>query len=99
MDDNSFAAEVNRILSGVKHPYISRTLKELGILKSVQIDSKKVIVALAYPFGGIPIKNEIERIIRKPLEDIGAFVEITATVMNQQELQKFLAMEQDAWAG
>ena len=99
MGEDSFVTETDRILSGVKHPYINKTLKELGILKSVKAEGKKVTVTLAYPFEGIPIKAEIEQNVRKPLEEIGASVEINSIIMSQKELQQFLALEQAAWTG
>ena len=99
MEEDTFVSQADKILSEVKHPYISKTLKELGILKSSRIDGKTVTVTLAYPFEGIPIKDEIEQSVRKLLEEIGASVEITAIIMSQKELQEFLSMEQAAWTG
>ena len=91
--------EVRQALSDVKHPAIDHTLIDLGMLKDITITNDKVELTLAFPFPEIPIKDYLINSVREPIEKLGVEVEIKVTVMNQEELQRFLAMEQDAWKG
>ena len=91
--------DIRKAIAGIKHPAIEHTLLELGIIKAINIESGKATIILAFPFPNIPIKNRLINSVREPIEKLGVEVEINATVMNQEELQRFLAMEQDAWKG
>ena len=91
--------DVREILEGVRHPAIDRTLLDLGIIKSVAVESDNVHVLLAFPFPNIPIKEYLINSVRGPLGERGIAVEIETTVMDEEELQKFLAMEKEGWKG
>ena len=90
-------AEVQKAVSQVKHPAIDHTLPDLGIVKDITVEGNKVMVTFAFPFPNIPIKDRLVNSIREPIEELGAEVEVKITEMNQEELQKFLTMEQEAW--
>ena len=89
--------KVRNAVAQVKHPAIDRTLMELGILKDITVEGDTVFVTLAFPFPGIPIRELLIESVRKPVEKLGAKVEVKTTVMTAEELQAFLAMEQEAW--
>ncbi|RLG35974.1 metal-sulfur cluster biosynthetic enzyme [Methanosarcinales archaeon] len=89
--------KVRNAVAQVRHPAIDRTLMELGILKDITVEGDKVIITLAFPFPGIPIRELLVESVREPVEDMGAKVEVKTTVMTTEELQAFLAMEQEAW--
>jgi len=89
--------KVRNAVAQVRHPAIDRTLMELGILKDITVESDKVIITLAFPFPGIPIRELLVESVREPVEEMGAKVEVKTTVMTAEELQAFLAMEQEAW--
>ena len=89
--------KVRNAVAQVKHPAIDRTLMELGILKDITVEGDTVFVTLAFPFPGIPIREMLVESVRKPVEELGAKVEVKTTVMTTEELQAFLAMEQEAW--
>ena len=89
--------KVHNAVAQVKHPAIDRTLMELGILKDITIEGDTVFVTLAFPFPSIPIGELLIESVREPLEELGAKVEVKTTVMTAEELQAFLAMEQEAW--
>ncbi|MCW3137002.1 MAG: iron-sulfur cluster assembly protein [Methanophagales archaeon] len=89
--------KVRNAVAQVKHPAIDRTLMELGILKDITVEGDKVIITLAFPFPGIPIRELLVESVREPVEEMGAKVEVKTTVMTAEELQAFLAMEQEAW--
>ena len=91
--------DVRKILVDVKHPAIDRTLLDLGIIKSTTVKNNNVEILLAFPFPNIPIGEQIINSVREPLSKQGLEVKIETTVMNKEELQKFLAMEQESWKG
>jgi metal-sulfur cluster biosynthetic enzyme len=91
--------DVRNVLAWVNHPMIDCSLLELGIIKHIAVEQGKVKVTLAFPFPNIPIKDHIIHSVREPLQKLGAEIEVKLTVMNHDALQKFLAMEQDAWKG
>jgi len=91
--------DVRNVLAWVNHPMIDRSLLELGIIKHIAVEQGKVKVTLAFPFPNIPIKDHIIHSVREPLQKLGAEIEVRLTVMNHDALQKFLAMEQEAWKG
>ncbi|MFX1555476.1 MAG: iron-sulfur cluster assembly protein [Promethearchaeota archaeon] len=99
MDTNISEEDVRNVLAWVNHPMIDRSLLELGIIKHIAVEQGKVNVTLAFPFPNIPIKDHIIHSVREPIQKLGAEIEVKLTVMNHDELQKFLAMEQDAWKG
>jgi metal-sulfur cluster biosynthetic enzyme len=91
--------EIRRVIEQVRHPAIDHTLMDLGMIKDVGIEGEKVTLTFVFPFPGIPIKDRLIDSVRLPLINLGAEVEIVTTVMNQEELNKFLAMEEDGWKG
>ena len=90
---------IRKILSVVKHPAIDRSLLDLGIIEKIAIMESRVIIILALPFSGIPkqIEDFLVQSVQEPIKNIGYEVEVKTTVMNQEALQKFLAMEKEAW--
>lgn len=91
--------DIRKAIAGIKHPAIDHTLLELGIIKAINIENGKATIILVFPFPNIPIKDHLINSVREPIEKLGVEVEMKVTVMNQEELQRFLAMEQDAWKG
>jgi metal-sulfur cluster biosynthetic enzyme len=91
--------DVRSILADVKHPAIDRTLLDLGIIKSITVENNNVKILLAFPFPNIPIEEQLIQSVREPLNRQGLAAEIGITVMDEEELHKFLAMEQEGWKG
>ena len=88
---------VRDLLKEVKHPAIDRSLLDLGIVKDIVVKDDKVVITMALPFPNIPVIDQLVSSIKEPIEKIGVEVEIKQTVMNQEEVQKFLTMEQENW--
>ncbi len=86
-------------IKDVKHPAIDHTLLDLGIVKHVSTDEDNVYVTFAFPFPSIPIADTLIRSISEPLQRIGANVMVDMVLMTEEEKQKFLRMEQEAWKG
>ena len=97
MIENIQEEEIRKVISPVKHQAIDRTLVDLGIVKNLIVKDDRVIITLAFPSLEIPIKDYLVRSVREPIEKPNAKVEVKLTVMNQEELQKFLTMEREFW--
>jgi metal-sulfur cluster biosynthetic enzyme len=91
--------EIRTVLMQVKHPAIDCNLVDLGIVKNLKVKGDIVCVTIAFPFPNIPIKEYLIQSVKIPIEKLGAQVEMEETVMNQEELQEFLAMEKENWRG
>ncbi|OPX28237.1 MAG: hypothetical protein B1H06_03655 [Candidatus Cloacimonas sp. 4484_143] len=94
-----FEQKAIEIIKGVEHPAINHSLYDLGIIRSYEIKENNVLIVVALPALNIPILDMLIQSIKQPLEAINAKVYFEKTVMTQEELQKFLAMEQNAWKG
>jgi metal-sulfur cluster biosynthetic enzyme len=99
VETNISEEDVHNVLAWVNHPMIDRSLLDLGIIKHIAVEQRKVKVTLAFPFPNIPIKDHIIHSVREPIQKLGAEIELKLSIMNHEELQKFLAMEQEAWKG
>jgi thioredoxin 1 len=95
--------EIRRVLAEVTHPEIARTLVDLGMLKDIGVEGKKVTLTLALPIMGIPtqVKDYLLNSIRQALANLDASLEaaINLAEMNPDERAKFLTMEQEGWIG
>jgi metal-sulfur cluster biosynthetic enzyme len=91
--------DVRKALAGVKHPMIDRTLLDLGIIRYITVENDRAEITLAFPFPNIPIKEHLINSVREPITNLGAEVHVKLTVMNQEEIERFLAMEKEAWKG
>ena len=94
-----FKQKVIEIITGVKHPAINHTLYDLGIIKSYEIKDRNIEIVMALPALNIPILNMLIQSFKQPLETMEAKVNMQTVVMTQEELQKFLTMEKNAWEG
>jgi len=99
MAKNISKEDVQNAIAQIKHPAIDSTLVDLGIVKEVSVKENKVTIVMAFPFPNIPIKDHLVNSVKNPIENLGAEVEVKITVMSQDELEKFLAMEQRYWKG
>jgi ATP-binding protein involved in chromosome partitioning len=91
--------DVQNIIAQVKHPAIDCTLADLGIVKEVSLKDNKVTIIMAFPFPNIPIGDYLVNSVKEPIEKLGVEVEVKLMVMDQGELERFLAMEQENWKG
>jgi len=87
------------MLEKVKHPAIDRSLLNLGIIKEIAVKDDKVAITMALLFPNIPITDQLISSIKEPIDKPGMEVEVKQTIMNQNELQRFLTMEQEGWKG
>ncbi len=99
MNEKIDKGKVREAVSQVKHPAIDTTLAELGIVKQIEVTNEKAVITLAFPFPNIPIEDILVNSVKEPVEEMGWEVEVRTTVMNEQELQRFLALEKENWKG
>lgn len=91
--------QIRKQLSQVKHPAIDCDLVKLGIVKHIAIQGNKAAITMAFPFPEVPIKEHLIDSVRQPVERLGIVAEIQTIVMNEKELQIFLALEKENWKG
>lgn len=91
--------DMYRVVAKVRHPEINRTLVELGMIRDITIKDNKVILTMALPFLGIPIKDYLVHSVEKVVTKLSTEIEIKLTEMNQEERAKFMAMAQENWIG
>ena len=91
--------DIRRVVAEIKHPAIDRTLVDLGIVKEITVKGNKVLVTMALPFPGIPaqVRDYLVNSVVEQIKKMDVEVEVELTIMNQEELQAFLAMEQESW--
>lgn len=89
--------DVIKMLEGVKHPAIDLSLLELGMLRNIVIDGNRISAEFVFPFPNIPIKEVLFTSVREPLEAMGLSVSFTESLMTQDEVQRFLALETSNW--
>ncbi|MCF2136830.1 MAG: iron-sulfur cluster assembly protein [Candidatus Thorarchaeota archaeon] len=90
---------LRELLLKIKHPAIDLSLLELGIIRKYSVDGDDVNIEFAWPFPGIPIRNQLIYSVQGPLTEIGANLKFTETIMDESEKQRFLMLEQAAWKG
>jgi metal-sulfur cluster biosynthetic enzyme len=91
--------DIRQVVAEIKHPAIDRTLVDLGIVKEIAVKGSKVLVTMALPFPGIPaqVRDYLVNSVVEQIKKMDVEVEVELTIMNQEELQAFLAMEQESW--
>ena len=93
--------DIRQVVAEIKHPAIDRTLVDLGVVKGITVKGNKVLVTMALPFPGIPtqVRDYLVNSVVEQIKKMDVEVEVDVTIMNQEELQAFLAMEQESWKG
>ncbi len=91
--------EVETALSKAMHPEISYSLIKLGMVRAVKVKDSTVSLNLVLPFLHVPIKEDLERLVRESIKKLGKNlkIEIKTSEMNEEEREKFLAMARDGW--
>ncbi len=97
MTKNISKEEIHQAVAKVRHPEIDRTLVELGMIKDIAIVNDKVILSMALPFMGVPIKDYLVRSVEEVVTKLGVDIEVKLTEMNKEERDAFMAMAQEGW--
>jgi len=103
MTKSASEPEIRQALAEVRHPEIASDLLDLGMLKDIIVEGKKVALTLALPLMGIPtqVKDYLINNVSQALANLDASLEIEVNLaeMNPEERAKFLAMAQEGWIG
>jgi ATP-binding protein involved in chromosome partitioning len=89
--------DVHEALETVMHPEMDASLIELGMIKDVVVKRDKVIVTLALPFLGVPIRDYLVNITREAIMKLDIEADVKIAEMNREELQTFFATEREKW--
>lgn len=92
-------SDVEPALSQIMHPEINYSLVDLGMIKNVICEGKKVDLTLKLPFLKVPVKDLLITNIKKTLADLdnSIQVEINIEEMNQEERNNFTKMAKKGW--
>ena len=99
MTNNISEKEIHQAVAKVRHPEIDRTLVELGMIKDIALEDDKVILSMALPFLGIPIRDYLVHSVEEVVAKLGVEIEVKLTQMNKEERDAFMAMAQEGWIG
>ncbi len=91
--------EVLELISGVMHPAINYSLRDLEIVRDLNVNENSVEVIFAFPFPGIPIADALVNSISKPIVTEGMGFKYKIDIMNTEEKDKFMKMEMAGWVG
>ena len=91
--------DVTHAIANVMHPAIDRSLMDLGMIRDIALTGNTASLSLLLPFPGIPILSFLEKSLKESVIPLGVDLEIKIEQMNQEEIQKFLAIEKEAWKG
>jgi ATP-binding protein involved in chromosome partitioning len=76
MTNNISKEEIHQAVAKVRHPEIDRTLVELGMIKDIALEDDKVILSMAVPFLGIPIRDYLVHNVEEVVTKLGAEIEV-----------------------
>jgi metal-sulfur cluster biosynthetic enzyme len=103
MTKSASEPEICQALAEVRHPEIASTLVDLGMLKDIIAEGKKVTFTLALPLMGIPtqVKDYLINSVHQALANLDASLEVEVNLaeMSPEERAKFFAMAQEGWIG
>jgi len=91
--------DIINAISGVKHPAISNSLLNLGIIKEVELKNNVANILFAFPFPNIPIADKLVYSIYEPIKAIGVDFNYDIVDMTEEEKAKFIQLEKEGWVG
>lgn len=92
-------SDIINVLDKVEHPAIKYSLIKLGIVTDIELKNNKVSLVFAFPFPNIPIADTLILIVAQPLQQLGLEFEYHIRIMNNDERNRFLQLEAEAWRG
>lgn len=99
MANISSIEDITNAIANVMHPAIDRSLMDLGMIRDITLTGTTASLSLVIPFPGIPILSFLEKSLKDSVKPLGVDLTINIANMTQEEIQKFLAMEKEAWKG
>jgi metal-sulfur cluster biosynthetic enzyme len=99
MEKDPSNEDVKKTIAKVMHPAIDRSLMDLGMIRDIVLTKNTASLTLVIPFPGIPILSFLEKSLKESVRPLGIDLEINIARMNKEEIQRFLAIEKEAWKG
>jgi len=99
MEKDHSIEDVRQAIAKVMHPAIDRSLMDLGMIRDIILAESTASLTLVIPFPGIPILSFLEKSLKESVSPMGIDLEVNIAQMNQEEVQRFLDMEKEAWKG
>jgi len=91
--------EMLELILSVMHPAINYSLRDLGIVKDLNVNENNVEVLFAFPFTGIPIADALVNSISQPIVAKGFEFKYKIELMSTEEKDNFMEMETVGWIG
>jgi metal-sulfur cluster biosynthetic enzyme len=91
--------KIVQTIESIQHPAIATSLTNLGILQDIDIEGNTVKATFVWPFEGIPIREQIINSVKNAIENMGLKFKYNERIMNEDEKQRFLALEKKYWRG
>jgi metal-sulfur cluster biosynthetic enzyme len=91
--------EILQRLDEIKHPAIDYSLIKLGILTDICVENNELNVVFAFPFPNIPIADALISSVEIKAKEMNLIFNYSIRIMNEEERQKFLQLESEAWKG
>jgi len=91
--------EVIQAISKTTHPEIDYSLVDLGMVKNIRIEKETIVVTLNLPFLGIPIRDELARIVTEAVanEDEASRAEVQFAAMSEEDRTEFMRKARERW--
>jgi metal-sulfur cluster biosynthetic enzyme len=95
----STQSDIKQALSKVMHHEISYSLIDLGMIKDVVCEERKVGLTLKLPFPQVPVRDLLIDIIKKTLSDLNSSIQVEINIgqMSQEERENFMKMAKEGW--
>lgn len=90
---------VIQAISKTTHPEIDYSLVDLGMVKDIRIETETIVVTLNLPFPGIPIRDELARIVTEAVanEDEASRAEVQFATMSEEDRTEFMRKARERW--
>jgi len=94
-------AKIIQAIESVQHPAINASLTTLGILQDIDIENGELKATIVWPFDLVPpqIKQTILNSIKNAIKPFNLKFQYDERLMNDEEKEKFLALEKANWKG
>lgn len=88
--------QVHQALREVKHPESGHSLMELGMIRDIRVDDKRVRFTVVLPFMNVPIKDQVVSEARAAVEGLPGVkgVDVELAEMTQKERTHFMAAQE-----
>ena len=97
--DEFLPQDAEQALSKLMHPEINYSLVDLGMIKDVVCEEKKVSLTLQLPLPQVPVKDLLIKNIKDVLSDLDSSIQVEINIeqMTQEQRDNFMKMAKEEW--